>query len=87
MTDLAEVIEKIKTKKDFISFVKLLVDDLKNNPKKWENNTLEFYLDAIGSWTNDMEGYYEYIGINNIDYDKINWRIFADILLAASHYE
>jgi hypothetical protein len=87
MTNLVKVSEKIKTKEDFVSFVELLLEDLKNNLQTWENNSLDFYLDAVGRWVDDMEGYYEYIGINDIDYDKINWRIFADVLLAARHYE
>jgi hypothetical protein len=65
----------------------LLLTCSKNNLQTWENNTLEFYLDAVGRWADDMEGDYEYTGINDMDYDKINWRIFADVLLAARHYE
>jgi hypothetical protein len=85
--DLVKTSEKIKTKDDFVSFVELLLEDLKNSPPEWENNTLESYLDAMGRWTDDMEGYYKNMGINTIEYDKINWRIFADILLAARVYE
>jgi hypothetical protein len=85
--DLVEISEKIKTKADFVSFVALLLEDLKNSPPEWENNTLESYLDAMGRWTDGMEGYYKNMGINTIEYDKINWRIFADILLAARVYE
>jgi hypothetical protein len=85
MIDFSQKISKINSKEDFINFVGLLVDDLKNNPDEWENKSLPAYLDAIARWTDDMEGYYLN---NNIEMPKdINWVVFANILMAAKIYE
>ena len=43
------------------------------------------HLEAIESWTDDMEGYYE--NTNQPIPQNINWKIFADILMAATMYE
>lgn len=62
-----------------------LINDLKVNPEKWENKSLLAYLEAIQSWTDDMEGYYVN---NNLPVPKnMNWNVFADILTAARIYE
>lgn len=78
-------IEIIESKSDFISFVELLVQNLRDNPEEWENKTLPDFLQAVASWTEDMEGYYEN---NDIPLpEHINWRVIADILVAAKMYE
>ena len=83
--DFVKTINGIKDKKDFLEFLEFLVDDLKNNSNEWENKSLESYLNAIASWVEDMEGYYLN---NNLPIpENINWRVFADILIAAKMYE
>ena len=85
MKNLIVKINTINQKKDFVNFVELLLEDLRNNPNDWENKTLESYLEAIGSWTEDMERFY----INNqlpIP-ENVNWSVIANILLAAKMYE
>ncbi len=85
MIDFNKTISKINSKDDFITFVELLSNDLKNNSDEWENKSLPDYLEAIGSWTHDMEGYYEN---NHLEIPKnIDWKVFANILMAAKMYE
>ncbi|RCR65967.1 DUF7660 family protein [Larkinella punicea] len=83
--NVEELVESINTKEDFISFVTALINDLKNNPDTWENRTLFNYLEALQSWTEDMDGYYYN---KNISVPKdVNWKFFANILIAAKSYE
>jgi hypothetical protein len=85
MTDFNQTINEIKGKEDFINFVELLLSNLKNNPKEWTNKSLPQYLEGISSWTEDMEGYYQN---NNLPVpENVNWKVFADILIAAKMYE
>jgi hypothetical protein len=85
MEELINKIPTIKRKEDFIEFVELLIKDLKSNPDEWENKSLESYLEAIVSWTEDMEGYYLN---NNLPIpENVNWLAFANILIAAKMYE
>jgi len=49
------------------------------------NKTLPEFLEAIVSWTDDMEDYY--INNNLPILDNVDWKVFADILLAAKMYE
>jgi hypothetical protein len=85
MGELEQKVEKIKSKEDFIEFVETLIKSLKEAPGEWENKTLEDYLLGIQSWTEDMEGYY--INNNLPIPEGVNWKVFADILIAAKMYE
>ncbi|WP_336704350.1 DUF7660 family protein [Chryseobacterium indologenes] len=85
MKDLATIVNNAKSKEDFINFINFLLNDLKNNSEHWENKTLENYLEAIQSWTEDMEGYY--INQNLSLPSNVNWKVFCEILLAAKMYE
>jgi hypothetical protein len=78
-------IQNIRSKEDFIKFVGDLILDLKTNPNTWENKNLDDYLKALQRWTGDMEGYY--INNNLPVPENVNWRIFADMLMAARMYE
>jgi len=85
MEELINKIETLNTKEDFISFLELLVQDLRNNRNGWENKNLESYLEAAASWTEDMGGYYQN---NNLPIpENIDWKVFANILIAAKMYE
>ena len=85
MKELIEKLENLNTKEDFVSFVELLVENLKNNPGEWENKDLVSYLGAIASWTEDSDGYYRNM---NLPIPKnVDWKTFANILMAAKMYE
>ena len=83
MENLLKKLETIETKADFICFIELLINDLKST--EWANNSLESYLQAMANWTEDMEGYYHN---NNLPVSqKIDWKVFANILISAKMYE
>jgi len=82
---LDEILDKIKTKKDFIIFVNLLKEDYTNNKEEWENPSIDMFLDAMAVWTEHIERYYKN-SEEEIPKD-IPWKIFADILLASKIYE
>lgn len=85
MIDFNKKINEINSKEDFVNFVELLVANLNSNPNEWVNKTLSEYLEGVASWTEDMEGYYQN---NNIPVpENINWKVFANILMAAKMYE
>jgi len=68
MKNLEDIVENVESKDDFILFVRRLIQDLRKNSEVWENKNLEDYLEAILSWTEDMDGYYLN---NNIPIPKI----------------
>ncbi|MEA4918879.1 hypothetical protein [Proteiniphilum sp.] len=85
MIDFNKKINEINSKEDFVNFVEILVADLNSNPNEWVNKNLSEYLEGIASWTEDMEGYYQN---NNIPVpENVNWKVFANILMAAKMYE
>lgn len=87
--NLEDFVETIRSKEDFDQFLLLLCDDYKrseNSDDKWENRSLERYLQSIQQATVSIENYYRF---NKISFnpDKPGWKIFAEILLMAKVYE
>ncbi len=80
--------EKITNKEEFLNYLENLLAELKSNGGEWNNRTLESYLSAMIAWVDDMEGYYENMGVaHDVKLERVNWRVFADILSAARIYE
>ncbi|MCG8707905.1 hypothetical protein JHU04_001103 [Brenneria sp. 4F2] len=75
----------VKTKNDFIQLVSWLALDIKDNADEWENKNLPDYFEAMAAWVEDMDGYYK--NCEKSVPEDINWRVFADILMAAKVYE
>ena len=85
MESIYTKINNIESKEDFVNFINLLISDYKTNVHTWENKTIEDYLEAMANWVEDMEGYFKY---KNIPIpQKIEWNLFANILIAAKMYE
>jgi hypothetical protein len=72
--------------KDLVKFIKRLVDESSNPSCGWENCTLPDFLEAMAAWTEaGVEDWYK---LHDIDLSKVTkWRMFADILKAATMYE
>jgi hypothetical protein len=85
MTDILSNF-KVTDRQTFIKFVELLRQDLLDNPEKWGNNRLDNFLEAIGSYTNDIQGYYDNKQ-QKVNADNPDWQTFADIFKGASIYE
>jgi hypothetical protein len=85
MKELHEQVAEIQTRADLVAFIEALRADLKANPKKWENPTLEAFLAALASWTEDMDGYYQNHG--RAVPQTPTWRTLGEMLAAARVYE
>lgn len=77
---------EVVDRKSFIEFLYLLRENLINNPENWENKTLPEFLEALASYTEDIQGYYDNMKQNK-NSDIAEWSIFADILKGAKIYE
>lgn len=80
----------IVTRDDFVSFLEQLCQQLREGRDEWTNTSLQDFLEALAAWAEDMDGYYANIGLaQQIDLSKerVPWRVFADMLLAARVYE
>ncbi|MDX5631087.1 MULTISPECIES: hypothetical protein [unclassified Brenneria] len=75
----------ISSKDDLVKLISALARDFKENPDEWENKDLSSYLEAMASWIEDMDGYYE--NTNQALPKDTSWKVFADILMAAKVYE
>jgi len=85
MKELHEQVAEIQTRAELVAFIEALRADLKANPKKWENPTLESFLGALASWIEDMDGYYQNQG-REIPQTP-TWKTFGEMLAAARVYE
>ncbi len=83
--DLTEMVEQIHSHPDFVAFSRALLKDLKEKPEGWENRDLATFLEALGAWAEDMNGFYQAKG-GAIPLQP-SWKMLGQILLAAKVYE
>jgi hypothetical protein len=85
-SDFSTQVEAIHTKADFVAFVRALQLDFETNNDTWQHDNLAAYLDAIAAWTDEaMDNYYKNRGQEPPR--QPDWKLFANILIAASVYE
>ena len=77
---------KVTDRQSFIKFLDLLHKDFLEHPESWENKTLPDFLEALGAYTEDIQGYYDNMK-QNVNADKPDWATFADIFKGATIYE
>jgi hypothetical protein len=83
---LTELVETVDTKHDLAEFIRALSRDILTNKVAWENPDLQRYLDALSTWTDEMDGYFRNVrGVPPPD--QPTWRIVGYMLLAARTYE
>jgi hypothetical protein len=82
---LTEGLERIQTRQHCVDFVQALVQDLQANPQQWENSELRPYLEALGAFVNDIDGYFQNRGETMPE--QPTWKMLAQVLLAARVYE
>jgi hypothetical protein len=75
----------IQARADFLALLRALVQELREKPETWENNTLPLFLEATAAWTEDMDGYYQNQG--RAVPDQPTWQVLAEMFLAARVYE
>ena len=80
---MIEVIEKIGSKEDFIHFLYLLSKDFKKNLQEWENQTIPDFLEQMASWIED----YSTCPANNIEWERIDYKVLAQIIYMGKIYE
>jgi hypothetical protein len=69
---------KVTDRQSFIEFIDLLRKDFVDNPESWGNKRLDDFLEALSSYANDIQGYYDNTK-QNVNADEPNWQTFADI--------
>lgn len=74
------------TKQEFINFVENLRSDFLENKENWENKTLDDYFEAMSRYVEDIDGYYKNTN-QKINLEKVDWKVFSDILKGSSIYE
>ncbi|MCA8829594.1 DUF7660 family protein [Hymenobacter pini] len=76
----------VNSRADFAKFLILLHQDLLTNPHKWENQTLERFLEAMAAYAEDIQGFYDNTR-QPLNADEPTWQNFTNILRGASVYE
>ncbi|MDE6251941.1 MAG: hypothetical protein K2M78_04770 [Lachnospiraceae bacterium] len=83
--DINRRIDNIKSKEELVDFLDFLSKDRCKRGDEWENNTIEDYLASIGSWIEDMEGYYENFNLPMPANE--NWSFIATLFYVGKIYE
>lgn len=83
--EIYQYINNIKTKEEFMEFIKILQKDSYYNLQQWENKDISEYLEGIYSWVEDMDGYYKNMKIKKPEH--IDWNFIATLLYIGKIYE
>lgn len=85
--DIVEKTDLVKTKKDFVTFLKDLGQDFIKNHDDWENWTIDQYLESISACVEAIrKGCSTYEEVD-IDWDKLDYRALAFIFSVGKYYE
>lgn len=77
--------DMVQSRADFSKFVSALRSDLLAHPERWENVSLEAFLEALSAAALDIEGAYRN---RKIPFSETaSWKLQAELLLMASAYE
>ena len=82
---LPEQANSITSLEDLIIFIRAFYMDFNNNKEQWENTTLENFLEAMSAWAEDTMEHHKHL--KTTDKLQLNWKFFADLLMAARVYE
>ncbi len=74
------------TRIQFIQFLEEFRKDLKKNKSDWENTNLEDFLEAMQTYTADVQGFYNNMKMD-INADEPSWENFKTILKGPAVYE
>ena len=64
MKQLQDKLHKVSGKESFIEFMKLLATADKT---KWENHSLDKYLNAVSAYTEDIDGFYKNLSDSDLN--------------------
>jgi hypothetical protein len=82
---LEEQVRNVHDRADVIVAIRALAENYRADPSRWENQTLDAYLEALAAWIDDMDGYFRNQGVEAPD--PPDWNVVAQALLAAGIYE
>jgi hypothetical protein len=77
---------EVTDRESFVKFIELLHKDLLDHPESWENKTLPNFLEALSSYAEGIQYYYNNTN-QNVDADKPDWKTFSEIFKGARIYE
>ena len=83
---LIDQVAEVRSLSTFVKFLAELSNDFHQNGSLWENANLNDFLEALHIWSNDCVGYYKNMNLP-VNPEEAQWRVFADMLLAARVYE
>jgi hypothetical protein len=79
-----EMLENVKSERDFVDFVRLMIDGLRNEPENWgDNRLLELYLGGIVSYLINTKSSRD-AGSGRT---HLSWKEIATMFSAATDYD
>jgi hypothetical protein len=76
----------VNDRQSFIHFLHEFRNNYLLDREQWENKTLDQFLEALASYAEDIQGYYDNV-MPSMNADIPSWRVFADMMMGASMYE
>ena len=72
----------VETRDDFARFLSAVLADFRSTgAAEWENGTLDRFLDGMSAFADAR------VEASELDQERASWRLFAEIIRAATGYE
>jgi hypothetical protein len=82
---LEEQVQNVHDRAAVVVAIRALAENYRADPARWENQTVDVYLEALAAWIDDMDGYFRNQGVKPPE--RPDWNVVAQALLAAGSYE
>ena len=83
--ELAELATSIESRQDLANFIREFSQSPEEIGDFWENDRLDTFLEALGAWTESMDGVFKNRG--EACPENPSWNLFGRMLMAAVIYE
>ena len=73
----------MKSQQEVLGLLEELIQELREHPERWENATLDGYLEAMRAWLTDVGDDWQ----THVDAKGMPWSLIGALLSAAKVYE
>jgi hypothetical protein len=73
----------VMSQQEVLELLEELIQDLREHPEKWENATLDRYLEGMRAWLTDVGDEWQ----AHVDTKGMPWSLIGALLCAAKVYE
>ena len=85
--DTYNLAHNVKDRQSFLEFLNVLEREFIDHPDRFENHSIDTFLNAVRAWVCDKHKYQIMNGVKEYELNNLDWKAIATIFLAGKTYE